>query len=164
MSLINPGFGLVIWMTIALLVVLFVLKKYAWKPIMEALKEREQTLDSSLRAAERAHEEMKDLKLDNEKLLKQAKEERDAILREARKIKESIIDEAKTKANEEAGNIVESAKERIQHEKMAAIVEIKNLIADQAITIAEKVLREELKDSKKQKEYVNTLLKEINLN
>jgi len=164
MSLINPGFGLVIWMTIALLVVLFVLKKYAWKPIMEALKEREDSIESSLRAAENAHEEMKNLKVGNEKLLKEAKEERDAILREARKIKENIIEEAKTKANEEAGNIVESAKDRIKHEKMAAIVEIKNLIADQAITIAEKVLRDELKDKKKQKEYINVLLKETNLN
>jgi F-type H+-transporting ATPase subunit b len=164
MSLINPGFGLVIWMTIALLVVLFVLKKFAWKPIMEALKEREEGIDSSLKAAERVHEEMKSLKLDNEVLLKQAKEERDAILREARKIKENIIDEAKTKANEEASNIVESAKERIDHEKNAAIVEIKNIIANQAITIAEKVLRSELKDKVKQKEYINVLLKETNLN
>lgn len=164
MSLINPGFGLVIWMTIALLVVLFVLKKYAWKPIMEALKEREDTIESSLRAAEKTHEEMKDLKLDNERLLKEAKEERDAILKEARLIKENIIDEAKTKANVEASNIVESAKERIEHEKSAAIVEIKNLIAEQAIDIAEKVLRSELKDKKKQKDYVETLLKETNLN
>ena len=88
MSLINPGFGLIIWMTIALLIVLFVLKKYAWKPIMEALKEREEGIDNSLRAAEKAHEEMKNLKLDNEQLLKEAKEERDAILREGRKIKD----------------------------------------------------------------------------
>lgn len=164
MSLINPGFGLVIWMTIAMLVVLFVLKKFAWKPIMQALKEREDSIESSLSAAEKAHEEMKDLKLDNEALLKEAKNERDAILREARKIKENIIEEAKGKASEEANNIVESAKERIQHEKSAAIVEIKNLIADQAITIAEKVLREELKDKSKQKDYIKVLLKETNLN
>jgi len=164
MSLINPGFGLIIWMTIALLVVLFVLKKYAWKPIMEALKEREEGIDNSLRAAEKAHEEMKNLKLDNEQLLKEAKEERDAILREGRKIKEKIIEDAKEQASQEASNIVESAKERIEHEKKAAIVEIKNIIADQAITIAEKVLREEFKDKAKQKEYVQTLLKETNLN
>lgn len=164
MSLINPGFGLVIWMTIALLIVLFVLKKYAWKPIMEALKEREEGIDNSLRAAEKAHEEMKNLKLDNEQLLKEAKEERDAILREGRKIKEKIIEDAKMQASLEASNIVESAKERIEHEKKAAIVEIKNIIADQAITIAEKVLREEFKDKGKQKEYVQTLLKETNLN
>lgn len=164
MSLINPGFGLVIWMTIALLVVLFVLKKFAWKPIMESLKEREDGIDKSLRAAEQAHEEMKNLKLDNEKLLKEAKEERDAILREGRKIREKMIEDAKVKANEEASNIVESAKERIEHEKNAAVVEIKNIIADQAITIAEKILREEFKDKEKQKDYVNTLLKETNLN
>ncbi|PLX05661.1 MAG: ATP synthase F0 subunit B [Marinilabiliales bacterium] len=164
MSLINPGFGLVIWMTIALLVVLFVLKKYAWKPIMESLKEREEGIDKSLRAAEEAHEEMKNLKIDNEKLLKEAKEERDAILREGRKIKDKMIEDAKLKANEEASNIVESAKDRIEHEKKAAIVEIKNVIADQAITIAEKILREEFKDKAKQKDYINTLLKETNLN
>ena len=164
MSLINPGFGLVIWMTIALLVVLFVLKKYAWKPIMESLKEREEGIDKSLRAAEEANEEMKNLKIDNEKLLKEAKEERDAILREGRKIKDKMIEDAKLKANEEASNIVESAKDRIEHEKKAAIVEIKNVIADQAITIAEKILREEFKDKAKQKDYINTLLKETNLN
>ena len=164
MSLINPGFGLVIWITIALLVVHFVLKKYAWKPIMESLKEREEGIDKSLRAAEEAHEEMKNLKIDNEKLLKEAKEERDAILREGRKIKDKMIEDAKLKANEEASNIVESAKDRIEHEKKAAIVEIKNVIADQAITIAEKILREEFKDKAKQKDYINTLLKETNLN
>ena len=109
MSLINPGCGLMIWMTIALLVVLFVLKKYAWKPIMNALKEREDSIEESLRAADRAKEEMKALKLDNEKLLREAKDERDAILREGRKIKEKMIEEAKEKANVEAGNIVENA-------------------------------------------------------
>lgn len=164
MSLINPGFGLIIWMTIALLVVLFVLKKYAWKPIMNALKEREDSIEESLRAADRAKEEMKALKLDNEMLLREAKDERDAILREARKIKEKMIEEAKEKANVEAGNIVENAKTRIENEKKAALVEIKNTIATYSIEIAEKVLREELKDKKKQEDYIRTLLKETNLN
>jgi len=164
MSLINPGFGLIIWMTIALLVVLFVLKKYAWKPIMNALKEREDSIEESLRAADRAKEEMKALKLDNEKLLREAKDERDAILREARKIKEKMIEEAKEKANVEAGNIVENAKTRIENEKKAALVEIKNTIATYSIEIAERVLREELKDKKKQEDYIRTLLKETNLN
>jgi F-type H+-transporting ATPase subunit b len=164
MSLINPGFGLIIWMTIALLVVLFVLKKFAWMPIMNALKERENSIEESLRAADRAKEEMKALKLDNEKLLREAKDERDAILREARKIKEKMIEEAKEKANVEAGNIVENAKTRIENEKKAALVEIKNTIATYSIEIAEKVLREELKDKKKQEEYIRTLLKETNLN
>jgi len=164
MSLINPGFGLIIWMTLALFVVLFILKKYAWKPIMNALKERENSIEESLRAADRAKEDMKELKLDNEKLLREAKDERDAILREARKIKDKLIEEAKEKAGIEAGNIVENAKVRIENEKKAALVEIKNTIATYSIEIAEKVLREELKDKKKQEEYIRTLLKETNLN
>ena len=164
MSLINPGFGLVIWMTIALIVVLYVLGKYAWKPIMNALKEREDSIEESLRAADKAREEMKDLQLDNEKLLREAKDDRDAILREARKIKEKILDEAKDKANIEAGIIVESAKERIQNEKRAAIIEIKNSIATISIEIAEKILREEFKDKKKQAVYIEKMLKETRLN
>ncbi len=164
MSLINPGFGLIIWMTIALLVVLFVLKKYAWKPIMNALKEREDSIEESLRAADRAKEEMKELILDNEKLLREAKDERDAILREARKVKEKIIEDAKTKANIEAGNIVENAKVRIENEKKAALVEIKNTIATYSIEIAEKVLREELKDKKRQESYIRKLLEETSAN
>ena len=164
MSLINPGFGLVIWMTIAFLIVLFILKKYAWKPIMNALKEREDSIEESLRAAEKARDAMKGLQLDNEKLLKDAKDERDAIMREARKIKDKIIEEAKDRASLEAGNIVESAKERIEHEKKAAVIEIKNMIATYSIEIAEKILKEEFKDKKKQSAYVEGLLKETRLN
>lgn len=164
MSLINPGFGLIIWMTLALLVVLYVLSKYAWKPIMNALKEREESIEESLRAADKAREEMKDLKLDNEKLLREAKDERDAILSEARKIKEKILEEAKEKANVEAGNIVESAKKRIENEKQAAIIDIKNSIATISIEIAEKILREEFKDKKKQATYIDKMLKETRLN
>ncbi len=164
MSLINPGFGLVIWMTIAFLVVLFVLAKYAWRPIMSALKEREESIEESLQAAEKAREAMQDLKLDNEKLLRDAKDERDALLKEARNIKEAIIEGAKEKANSEAANIITSAKERIEHEKNAAIVEIKNLIAVNAVAIAEKVLRDELKDKNSQMDYINKLLKETSLN
>ena len=164
MALINPGFGLVIWMTLAFFVVLFILKKYAWIPIMKALKEREGSIEESLRAAEKARDEMQDLKLDNEKLLREAKDERDAILREARKIKENIISEAKERANTEAGIIVESAKQRIENEKKAAIVEIKNEIATISIEIAEKVLREEFKDKKKQASYIERMLKETRLN
>lgn len=164
MSLINPGFGLIIWMTIALLVVLFVLKKYAWKPIMNALKEREGSIEDSLRAADKARDEMKELKLDNEKLLRDAKDERDALMREARVIKEKIIEQAKERAGMEANNIVESAKKRIENEKKAALVEIKNTIATTAIEIAEKILREEFKDKKKQAAYIEEMLKETRLN
>ncbi len=164
MSLINPGFGLIIWMTIAFLVVLYVLGKYAWKPIMNALKEREDSIEESLRAADKAKEEMKELQLDNEKLLREAKDERDAILREARKIKDKIVAEAKDKAGEEANVIVERAKERIENEKRAALVDMKNTIATYSVEIAEKILREEMKDKKKQTAYIRKLLDETSLN
>jgi F-type H+-transporting ATPase subunit b len=164
MPLINPGLGVIFWMTLAFAVVLFVLGKYAWPAILNGLREREQSIQDALDAAKKAHEEMKLLKLDNEKLLKEAKEERSAILREARKIKDKIIEDAKEKANQEASKIVESAKIRIENEKNAAMVEIKNTIAEYSVQIAEKILREELSDAKKQKDYINKLLKETNLN
>ena len=110
MSLINPGFGLIIWMTLAFGVLLFILAKFAWKPIMSALKEREESIESSLRAADRAKEEMKSMVLDNEKLLRDAKDERDAILREGRRVREKMLEESKEKATAEANLIVENAK------------------------------------------------------
>jgi|PlaIllAssembly_1097288.scaffolds.fasta_scaffold790810_1 F-type H+-transporting ATPase subunit b len=161
MSLINPGFGLIIWMTLAFAIVLFVLGKYAWKPIMAALKEREESIESSLRAADMAKEEMKNMVIDNEKLLRDAKDERDAILREGRKVREKMIEEAKVRANNEANLIVENAKQRIEHEKKAALIEIKNTIATYSIEFAEKILREEMSDKKKQKEYIERLLKDV---
>ena len=161
MSLINPGFGLIIWMTLAFAIVLFVLGKYAWKPIMAALKEREESIESSLSAADMAKEEMKNMVIDNEKLLRDAKDERDAILREGRKVREKMIEEAKVRANNEANLIVENAKQRIEHEKKAALIEIKNTIATYSIEFAEKILREEMSDKKKQKEYIERLLKDV---
>ncbi len=164
MSLINPGFGLVIWMLLAFGITLFVLAKYAWKPIMASLKEREVSIEESLQAAEKARDAMEDLKLDNEQLLRDAKDERDALLSDARKIKDKIIEEAKEKANAEGVNIIEAAKEQIEHQKNAAVVEIKNTIASYSILIAEKILKEELKDKKKQADYAEKLLKEISFN
>jgi len=164
MQLINPGFGLIFWMTLIFLIVLFILKKYAWKPILESLKEREDSIENALRAAEEAKKEMAQLKAKNEELLKEAREEKDALLAEARKMKEKIIAEAREKANKEAKSIVEAAREQIEMEKQATLSEIKNIIATYSIEIAEKVLREELSDKKKQQSYVAKLLKEIQLN
>ncbi len=164
MSLINPGFGMIIWMTLAFLVVLYILGKYAWKPIMNSLKEREDSIEDALRLADKTRKEMEELKLDNEKLLREAKDERDAILREARKIKENIIEEAKERASAEAANIVDSAKQRIETEKNRAMTEIKNIIADYSLEIAEKIMKEELKDKKRQSVYIQKLLDETSLN
>ncbi|MCD4772526.1 MAG: F0F1 ATP synthase subunit B [Bacteroidales bacterium] len=164
MELVQPGIGLIIWMTLSFAIVLWVLSKFAWKPIMKALHERETSIDKALNAANNAKEEMKELKFSNEQLLKEAKEERDAILRAGRKVKDSIIKEAKIKANEEADRIVESAKERIENEKMAATTNLKNQLASLSIEIAEKILKKELSDDNKQKEFVNDLIKDINFN
>ncbi|MBU1014311.1 MAG: F0F1 ATP synthase subunit B [Bacteroidetes bacterium] len=164
MELVTPGIGLIFWMTLSFGIVLFILGKFAWKPIMKSLKERENTIDEALNEANKAREEMKTLHFDNEKLLSDAKEERDAILNDARKVRDSIIEKSKLRANEEANRIVESAKENIQNEKMAAITDLKNQLATLSIEIAEKILREELSDGKKQKDYVKKLMDEINFN
>jgi len=164
MQLLNPGLGIIFWMTVIFLIVIFILGKYAWPSILKGLKEREQTIQESLDAAREAQEQMKRLKLDNEKLLAEAKEERDMILAEARKMKDKMIADAKEKAEQEANAIVEGAKDRINNEKKAALIEMKNTIAEYSINIAEKILREELKDKKRQQEYVSKLLKETSLN
>ncbi len=164
MQLINPGIGLIFWMTVSFLAVLFILGKFAWPAILKGLKEREQSIQEALDSAKEAQEQMKRLKMDNDKLLKEAMEERDAILAEARKMKDKIIGDAKGKATDEASAIVESAKEKINTEKLTALREIKSTVAEYSIEIAEKILREELKDKAKQKQYIEKLLKETSLN
>lgn len=164
MELIQPGLGLIFWMLLSFSILLFILGKFAWKPITKALKEREQTIDNALHAADKAREDMEKLKFDNEVLLKEAKEERDAILRDARKVRDKIIDEARDKANDEANRIVENAKERIENEKMAAMTGLKNQIASLSIDIAEKILQKELSNEQKQKTYVQKLIDEVNFN
>ena len=164
MELIKPGLGLIIWMTLSFGLVLFLLAKYAWKPILRMLRERESAIDTALHAADKARDEMKNLVADNERLLRQAKEERDAILGEARKIRDKMIDEARTRAGEEAERVVDSARERIENEKMAAMVDLKNQVARLSIEMAEKVLQAELSQKDKQEELINRLLKETGNN
>lgn len=164
MELVQPGIGLIFWMTLSFAALIFILKKFAWKPILKGLHEREASIDEALNTANKAREEMKDLKFSNEQLLKEAKEDRDVILREARAVKDKIIDEAKEKAGAEAARIVEAAKENIQYEKMAAITDLKNQLATLSIEIAEKVLKEELSAKGKHKELVDRLIGEVNFN
>ena len=164
MELVTPGIGLIFWMTISFLILLFLLKKFAWVPILGMLKEREDSIENALHEAGKAREEMKQLKSSHEQLLREAKDERDAILREARVIKDSIIEEAKQKATEEHNRILESAREAIHFEKMAAITDLKNQIAQLSIEVAEKVLKHELSDSNKQKELADNIINQMNLN
>lgn len=164
MELVNPGIGLIFWMALAFGIVLWVLAKFAWKPIMKSLREREDSIDKALHEADRARQEMKELKFSNEQMMAEAKEERDALLKQARETREKLIEEAKGKADEEARRIIESARESIRNEKMAAMVEMKNEIARLAIDISEKLLRHELTDKKKQNELAEELIKKAKLN
>jgi len=163
-TLINDfSIGLFIWQTVLFLTLLFLLRKYAWKPILGAVEEREEGIKSALEAADNAKKEMEALNADNELILREAKAERDAILKEAREIKDVIIAEAKTQATEEADKVMASAREQINNEKMAAITELKNQVASLSVDIAEKILKSELKDDNKQKEMVNSALEEASI-
>ncbi|MCB9449683.1 MAG: F0F1 ATP synthase subunit B [Flavobacteriales bacterium] len=164
MELIQPAIGLLFWMMVSFLVVLFILKKFAWKPILGALKERETSIENALDEAEKARTEMASLQASNEKLLQEARIERDAMLKDARDMKDKIVAEAKNKAKDEADRLIVAARETIKNEKMAAITELKNQVATLSIDIAEKILRNELTQEEKQKNLNSTLLDEVNLN
>lgn len=164
MDLVTPGFGLVFWMTLSFLIILFLLGKFAWGPILKSIKEREDTIEEALASAEKATREMKKLKESNEALLQEARNERDALMKEAREVKDQIISEAKNKAKEEAEKIMASSREEIKNEKNKAISELKNQVAQISFEIAEKVLSEKLTESDKQSELVKKALTEIHFN
>jgi len=164
MELITPGLGLIFWMALPFLILLLILKKFAWKPILKALKDRESSIHDALHAADRAKEEMKQLQFSNEELLHQAKDERDAILNDARKVRDSIIEESKDKAKEEASRIISSAKESIQNEKMAAMTDLKNQLAELSLDIATRILEHELSDASEQEAFVKQQLNKIHFN
>ena len=164
MDLLLPHTGTIIWMTIVFLIVFWILKKFAWKPILNALKMREESIDSALKAAVAAKEEMSKLQADNEKIVAEAKQERDFILKEARELKESILVEAKKQASVEGEKMIDAAKNAIKNEKATALNDIKEQIAKLSVRIAEKLLQEKLNNESEQKELIDKLLKEIKLN
>jgi len=155
MGLINPDVGLIIWMTLSFLILLFLLRKFAWIPLLGMLSEREEKINTALNEANLAREQMKQLAVDNERLLAAAKDERDAILNEARKISQKMYDDAKSKAQEESQRIIASAKEGINIEKQKAIVDIRNTIAEISLEIAEKIIEHELSDKNRHQQYIN---------
>src|SRR5215210_2141581 len=164
MELLTPSFGLIIWTLLAFLIVFFILKKYAWKPILSSLKERETTISDSLATAERVKAEMTQLKSENEALLASAREERAKLLKEARDTKDKIINEAKEQAKTEANKIITDAQASINAQKMAALTEVKNQVGKLVIEVSEKVLRKELSDKTSQEEYIKQLAQEVKLN
>jgi len=162
--LVSPDPGLLIWSTVAFLILFFLLSKYAWKPIVKALDERERSIEDALAKAEMAKEEMAKLTNENEQLLKQARIERDAILKEAKELKDQIVSDAKTSAQTEGSKMIEKARQEIENQKVAAMAEVKSQVASLSLQIAEKVLRKQFEDQNKQDALVSDLLKEVKLN
>ncbi len=164
MEFVTPGFGLVFWTAITFLILLFILRKFAWKPILGAVSDREEGIKNALASAEEAKKEMQNLKADNERILKEARVERDAMLKEAREIKDKMISDAKEQASEEAGKIIKQAQASIESEKQAAIADLKKQVATLSVEIAEKVVRKELSGKEKQLGLVEEMLDEVTLN
>lgn len=162
--LVKPDIGLIFWTTITFLILLVVLRKFAWKPILGAVKDREASIKDSLASAEKARDEMERLQSNNEKILQEARQERDKLLKEAREIRDKIVNEAKDQASEQAEQIISSAKDQIHNQKMAAITELKNQVGEMSIEIAELILRSELANKEKQEELVESHLKNFKLN
>ena len=164
MELLVPEFGLVILQTIAFLLLMFLLAKFAWKPVLAAIKEREQSIDDALNKAELAKQEMARLTSQNEELMKQARAERDEILKEAKILKDSIVNEAKTSAQTEGAKLIEKARIEIENQKKSALAELKGQVSTLSLDIAERVLRSQLDDKAKQQDLVANLLKDVELN
>jgi F-type H+-transporting ATPase subunit b len=164
MDLLIPALGLFTISLIIFIIVFLILKKFAWKPILSTLKEREDSISDSIATAERVKEEMAQMKAEHEHVLAEAKAERSAILKEAKDAKEQIIREAKEQAQKEAKKIIAEASVAIENQKMAALTDVKNQVGTLVIEVAEKVLRKELSDKANQEAYIKQLAGEIKLN
>jgi len=163
MNLITPEFGLLFWQTVTFLFLLLLLSRFAWKPIMSSLREREETIEGALRSAELARQEMTKLRADNERLLDEARAERDAMMRKAQQTADAIVEEAKNKAAAESNRIVESARAAILSERQAAIDDIRRQVATLSVDIAEKVIRRQINGDTQQRQLVDQFVKDIHL-
>lgn len=163
MGFVTPDYGTIFWMLIIFGIALFILKKFAWGPILKALKDREKSISDALNTAEKARKEVEGLKSSNDQIIAEAKKEKDLILKEARSIKDKIIADAKIQANVEAQKTIEYAKQQIQSEKTAAINDIKKQVAELSVIIAEKVIRKELENPKDQEILIEDLLKDLKM-
>jgi F-type H+-transporting ATPase subunit b len=164
MDLITPEFGLIFWQTLIFLVVLLVLGKFAWRPIVEALKSREDAIEDALKSAAEAREEVEKLKTENEKLIAEAKAERDAIIQEARKMAAQVQEEAKTDAVKAGDRMIADARSTIKSEKEAALKAIKDQVAELSLEISSRLLRENLKEDASQEKLVQKYLKDLKIN
>lgn len=164
MGLVVPDTGLLFWMIIAFSISLWILGKYAWKPIIKSLRKREDNIQTSLNAAKEAKNKMKDLEEENKKIIIKARNERDALLQEAKDLKNKMLRQAQKDAKDKADKILQDAQNQIENEKQKVLSDLKAQVADLTINISEKVLRRELDDKEKQKDYINNLVDEVKLN
>lgn len=164
MSLLTPHLGFFIWTLLAFIVVLFLLRKFAWKPILKSLNDRENNIANSIAAAEKVKAEMAAMKSENEALLAKAREERAQMLKEARETKDRIINEAKEQAKLEANKVIAEAQAAINTQKMAALTDVKNQVGKLVIEVSEKVLRRELGNKDAQEAHIKDLVEEVKLN
>jgi F-type H+-transporting ATPase subunit b len=164
MDLVTPDVGLLFWTFISFTILYFLLKRFAWKPILGSVNDREMSIIEALLAAENAKKEMQNLKSDNEKILKEAKAERENMLKDAREIKNKLISDAETQAKLQASKLIESAQKAIQNEKNSAMNELKKTVVELSVEIAEKVISSELEDKSKQLKVVENMLNNASLN
>lgn len=164
MQLLEPSIGLLFWTLAAFLIVFLILRKYAWKPILQSLSEREQTITGSLATAEKVKADMMLLKSENEALLVKAREERSLMIKDAKDISDRMISDAKEKAKVEYDRIMRDAQAAIEQQKMAALTDVKNQVGNLVIEVAEKVLRRELNSKPEQESYIRQLADDVKLN
>lgn len=163
MGFVTPDYGTIFWMLIIFGITMVILKKFAWGPILKAMKDREKSISDALNSAEKARKEVAGLKASNDQIIAEARKEKEFILKEANEIKDKIIAEARNKANAEAQKSIDIAKQQINAEKSAAINEIKQQVAELSVMIAEKVIRKQLDNQKDQEKLVEDLLKDLKL-
>ena len=164
MDLITPEFGLVFWTLVTFLILLFILRKFAWKPILGAVSDREEGIKDALASAEKARAEMQNLHADNERILQEARAEREAMMKDAREMKNKMITDAKEEAQVQANKMIAQAQTAIESEKKAAMAELKSHVAGLSIDIAEKVVRNEVSNKENQLKLVEDMLGEATLN
>ena len=164
MDLLTPELGLFVWTLLAFLIVFFILRKFAWKPILNSLHERETGIADSIAAAERVKKEMSQMQADNEKLMMEARAQSAQLLKEAKEMKDSIINKAKEETKVVADKMIADAQQQIQQQKMAALIEVKNEIGKLAVEVAEKVIRKQLATADSQNDYAQMLAEEIKMN
>ena len=164
MELLLPKLGLIVWTLIAFGIVFFILKKFAWKPILKSLDDREKNISDAILSAETVKAEMAALKSENETLLAKAREERSTMIREAKETRDRMIADAKESAKAETGKIIADAQSTIEQQKMAAITDLKNQVGKLVIEVSEKILRKELSNKEQQEQYIKQLADQVQMN